>query len=174
MLGIADEIFMQNTVTMHSTAQRSGDQLEVEVSITNDRAGHHVPTDAPTRSMILVVEALDAAGNPLPLSDGPVNPDYAGDYAGVPGKTFAKVLRDEWTGEAPTAAFWREVSLAEDTRIAAMATDTTHYAFDAPAGAVTVNVRLLFRRTFYELARQKGWDDPDFLMEENILDVPAN
>jgi hypothetical protein len=173
MLGITDELFMQNAVSMRATAQRSGDQLEVEVSITNDRTGHHIPTDAPIRSMILVVEAQDGAGRPLALSAGPVNPDYSGDYAGVPGKTFAKVLRDLWTGEAPTAAIWRELELAEDTRLPAMATDTTRYTFDAPAGAVTVNVRLLFRRAFYELAQQKGWDDPDLLMKHEILDVPA-
>jgi hypothetical protein len=174
MLGVTDEIFMQNAVTMQTTAQRSGDQLEVEVSITNDKTGHHVPTDAPMRSMILVVEALDVEGNPLTLSAGPVNPDYSGDYAGVPGKTFAKVLRDEWTGETPTTAFWREVTIAEDTRIAAMVTDTTHYTFDAPAGAIKVNVRLLFRRAFYELAQQKGWNDPDLLMEQETLNVPAS
>lgn len=174
MLGVTDEIFMQNAVTMQASAQRSGDQLEVEVSITNDKTGHHVPTDAPSRSLILVVEALDADGNPLALIEGPVNPDYSGDYAGVPGKTFAKVLQDKWTGETPTVAFWREVSIAEDTRIAAMATDTTHYTFDAPAGAATVNVRLLFRRSFYELARQKGWNDPDLLMEQETLNVPAS
>src|SRR5690606_9004576 len=162
------------TCALPISAQRSGDQLEVEVSITNDKTGHHVPTDAPSRSLILVVEALDADGNPLALIEGPVNPDYSGDYAGVPGKTFAKVLQDKWTGETPTVAFWREVSIAEDTRIAAMATDTTHYTFDAPAGAATVNVRLLFRRSFYELARQKGWNDPDLLMEQETLNVPAS
>ena len=54
--------------------------------------------------MILVVEALDANGKPLALRQGPVNPAYSGNYGGLPGKTFAKVLRDEWTGETPTAS----------------------------------------------------------------------
>ena len=53
------------------------------------------------------------------------NPAYSGNYAGQPGKTFAKVLRDEWTGETPTAAYWRPVTIVEDTRLAALATDTT-------------------------------------------------
>jgi hypothetical protein len=174
MPGAADENLLQNSVTMDSSAQRSGDQITVEVAITNDKTGHHVPTDAPTRSMILVVEAFDASGQPLTLADGPVNPAYSGDLGGLPGKTFAKVLRDEWTGEAPTGAYWRPVTIIEDTRLAALATDTTRYTFDAPAGeAVTINVRLIFRRNFYELMQQKGWTDPDILMEQATLQVSA-
>jgi hypothetical protein len=175
MRGASDENFLQNAVTMKSTAQRNGDQLRLEVSITNDQTGHHVPTDSPIRSMILVVEALDAAGKPLKLDQGPVNPTYSGDYGGLPGKTFAKVLKDEWTGEAPTAAFWRPVVIVEDTRLAALATDTTRYTFAAPAGqAVTIKVRLLFRRAFYDLMKQKGWNDRDILMEHETLQVAAN
>jgi hypothetical protein len=175
MPGASDETLLQNTVTMISSAERTGDQLQVQVSITNDKAGHHVPTDVPIRSLILVVEALDEEGNPLALLEGSVNPDYSGDLGGLPGRTFAKVLRDEWTGETPTGAFWRETTIAEDTRIAALATNTTNYTFDAPAGeAVTINVRLVFRRSFYELQQQKGWNDPDILMEYETLQLPAN
>jgi hypothetical protein len=173
MPGAADENLLQNSVTMVSHAQRVGDQLQVEVSITNDKTGHHIPTDAPIRSMILVVEARDSNGELLALRDGPVNPTYSGNYGGVPGKTFAKVLRDEWSGETPTGAYWRPVTIVEDTRLAAFATDTTLYTFDAPEGeAITVSVRLIFRRAFYELMEQKGWDDPDIIMEDDIIQVP--
>jgi hypothetical protein len=175
MPGAADEHLLQNAVTMTSSVQRDGDQIAVEVSITNDQTGHHVPTDAPMRSLILVVEALDSEGNPLALIEGSLNPDYSGDYGGLPGKTFAKVLRDDWTGETPTSAFWRPTTIVEDSRLAALATDTTRYTFDSPNGTeVTVNVRLLFRRAFYELMKQKGWNDPDILMEQETLHVPAN
>jgi len=172
MPGAADEKLLQNSVTMKSSAQRTGDQLQVQVSITNDKTGHHIPTDAPIRSMILVVEAFDVSGNRLTLNQGPVNPAWAGNYAGQPGKTFAKVLRDEWTGETPTAAYWRPISIVQDTRLAAMATDTTRYSFDLPAGkAAQVKVRLVFRRAFQELMKLKGWTDPDVLMEEETIKV---
>ena len=175
MPGAADENLLQNSVTMSSRAERIGDQLQVEISITNDKTGHHIPTDAPIRSMILVVEALDSNGEPLPLLEGPVNPAYSGNYGGMPGKTFAKVLRDDWTGEFPTGAYWRPVTIVEDTRLAAFATDTTTYTFDAPQGeAITVNVRLVFRRAFADLAQQKGWNDPDILMEHETISIPAN
>ncbi len=174
MPGAADETLLQNAVTMVSTAERSGDRVEVEVSITNDQTGHHVPTDAPIRSMILVVEARDSGGTLLALREGPVNPAYSGEYGGQPGKTFAKVLRDDWTGETPTGAYWRPVTIVEDSRLAAFQTDTTRYIFEAPPGeAVTVEVRLLFRRAFAELAAQKGWDDPDILMESETIQLPA-
>ncbi len=170
-----DEKLLQNAVTMKSTAQRSGDQVQVVINITNDKTGHDVPTDAPIRSMILVIEALDADGKPVALIQGPVNPAYSGNYGGLPGKTFAKVLKDNGTGEAPTSAFWRATTIVEDSRLAAMATDTTHYTFNAPAGkVVTVNVRLIFRRAFYQLEQQKGWNDPDILMAHNTLQVPGN
>jgi len=172
MPGASDETLLQNSVTMVSSAAHSGDQLQVQVSITNDRAGHSVPTDSPLRSMMLVVEALNANGDLLALLEGSVNPDYAGEYAGVPGRTFAKILMDEWTGEFPTAAIWRPLTIVEDTRLPALATDTTAYTFDLPNGeAATINVSLIYRRAFYELMQQKGWNDPDILMEYETIQL---
>jgi hypothetical protein len=147
----------------------------VEVSITNDNVGHDIPTDSPIRSMILVVEALDENGNVLSLTEGPVNPAYSGNFGGLPGKTFAKILKDEWTGETPTGAYWRPVNLVEDTRLAALATDVTRYSFAASTkGAATIKVRLLFRRAFQLLAEQKGWNDADIVMEEVTISVAAS
>jgi hypothetical protein len=172
MPGAADENFLKNAVQMKSSVQHSNDQLSVDVSITNHNTGHNIPTDAPIRSMILVVEALDANGNPLAIRQGPLNPAYSGNYAGKPGKTFAKVLKDEWTGETPTTAYWRPVTIVEDTRLAALATDTTRYNFDLPAGKVAkVNINLVFRRAFQALAQQKGWNDPDIVMKSETISV---
>jgi len=172
MPGAADEKLLQNSVTLKSNVLHSGDQLQVEVKVTNDQTGHDVPTDSPNRQMILVVEVLDAAGKPIMLSQGPVNPQLAGNYANKPGKTFSKVLKDDWSGEFPTAAYWRPVTLVEDTRLAALATDTTRYSFELPTGqAANVHVRLLYRRSFQKLMEQKGFTDPDILMEEEIIPV---
>jgi hypothetical protein len=104
-----------------------------------------------------------------------LNPAYSGNYGGLPGKTFAKILKDNATGEMPTSAFWRPTTIVEDSRLAAMTTDTTQYTFDAPAGkVVTINVRLIYRRAFYQLEQQKGWNDPDILMAHATLQVPGN
>lgn len=172
MPGAMDENLLQNAVTLTSQVQRANDQLVVEVQLTNDRTGHHIPTDVPIRQMILVVQVIDEAGQQVPQLEGPVLPDYAGDLAAYAGKSYAKILRDEWTGEAPTAAYWRPVTIIEDSRLAAFEMDTTRYVFDLPNGQTgEVRVRLIFRRAFQELARLKGWTDPDILMEEEIIQI---
>jgi hypothetical protein len=174
MPGASDEQLLQNSVTMTVEAKASEKGLQVVVSITNDQTGHHIPTDAPIRQMLLVVEAVDTSGNRLVQVSGPVLPEWTGDLAGLAGAYYAKLLRDEWSGEIPTAAYWRPVSIAEDTRLAALEKDSTQYTFDLSAGvSAEVHVRLLFRRAFYEIAELKGWQDPDILMEEATIQVEA-
>lgn len=174
MPGAKDEELLQNSVTMTTTAQLQEDRVLVEVSITNDKTGHHVPTGVPLRHLLLVVRAVDADGNPLPLREGPLLPEWTGDYAGQAGRYYAKILEDEWTGETPTGAYWRDIRLVEDTRLAAFATDVSQYIFATPVeGTITVEARLTFRRAFQQLMEQKGWDDPDILMEEEIITVAA-
>jgi hypothetical protein len=172
MPGAYDETLLKNSVTMKTQSTRSGDTVQLNVSITNDQVGHDIPTDAVSRQMILVVEAKDASGKVLTLAKGPVNPAYAGDFGGKPGKTFMKVLRDDWTGETPTVAYWRPLTLVEDTRLKALATDTTQYSFTLPAGQTAqISVRLMFRRNYQKLMQEKGWTDADILMEEEIIQV---
>jgi hypothetical protein len=172
MPGASNQSLLQNAVTMTSTAAHDGGRLNVRVSITNDKTGHAVPTDAPMRSAMLVVEALDANGKRLPLKGGPTLPSWTGNYAGQAGKAFARILKDNWTGETPATAFWRSVTEVEDTRLFPFATDTTEYSFDLPdGGAATVNVKLVYRRAFEKLAKQKGWNDPDIIMAETTISV---
>ncbi len=172
MLGPSNESFLQRAVSMTSTATVEGRVVRVQVSLVNTGAGHAVPTDAPMRSVMLVVEAQDAGGRPIPMQQGPVLPDWAGDYAGRPGKAFARVLRDQWSGETPATAFWRPVSEVADTRLFPLVTDTTVYAFDWPPSVNgVVKVKLVYRRAFYKLAQQKGWNDPDIVMATSEIPV---
>ncbi len=147
-------------------------RVAVRVDIVNDNTGHHVPTGAPQRHLILTVQASDKDGNLLPMTAGPVLPEWTGDYAGQAGTAYAKVLRDEWSGEIPSAAYWRDVTLVYDNRIAAFETATTSYEFELSAdGPMTVEVALWYRRSFQELAELKGWDDPDILMANDRIEV---
>ena len=60
--------------------------------------------------------------------------------------------------------------MLSDNRIAAGATDRSTYTFAAPAeGKGTVDVKLLFRRAFKQLADEKGWSDPDVVMQHKVL-----
>jgi hypothetical protein len=178
--GVADINLLRHTARLEMTAARGGDGVNVEISVTNENGGHHIPTDHPMRNIILIVEARDGAGDLLPLVSGPVVPawggtgDAADDYAGRPGRGYAKVLEELWTEISPSAAYWRQTVIREDTRLPARATDVSSYVFQSPpaGGAVTVKTRLIFRRAFKELAGQKGWQDPDILMNEISLIVP--
>lgn len=175
--GAADELLLQNAVTMTATAQLEGDQLLVQVTITNDQTGHHVPTDSPLRHLILLVQATDDAGNPLVQLTGPTIPAWggAGDpaggyYAGLPGTAYAKILQELWTEVSPTGAYWNPTRIVSDNRIAAFASVITGYTFAAPTGSTArVEVRLLFRRAFIELAALKGWDDLDIVMAHQTV-----
>jgi len=191
-LGVKDTEFMQKTVAMTVTAQISGDQVNVDVAITNVFAGHHVPTDYPGRNMILVVRASDADGYELTRLSGPVVPDWGGvgslpdDYAGKPGKGYAKILRDARSGQWPVVSYWKQAFIQSDNRIPAGATDVSHYEFQlrpaipstakdlAFGGSVHVEAMLIFRRLFIAQAREKGWNTPDVVMarQEQLITWP--
>ena len=181
MPGAMDEELLQNAVTMTATAQLEGETVVVQVDITNDKTGHHVPTDSPLRHLILLICATDAQGNILRQLDGPTVPEWGGIgdpsegyYAGLPGKAFAKVLQELWTEVSPTGAYWNPTRVLSDNRLAAFATDSSVYTFAAPTeGEVTVEVTLLFRRAFKELMDQKGWDVPDIVMEQEVIPLSA-
>jgi len=178
-LGASHVEFLQEAVTMTvQTAAHSG-RLEVDVSITNDKTGHHVPTDSPLRHLILLVEPTDSTGQALKRIDGPVLPEWCGTgdasqgyYAGLPGVAYAKVLEELWTGVSPSGAYWNPTRIIADNRIAAFETATSHYEFVLPQGeTVDLHVTLIYRRAYKDLMDQKKWDTPDILMEEETLRV---
>lgn len=171
---------LQNAVSLTVTQQTEPGQVVVTVSITNDKAGHHVPTDSPLRELILLVQATDDQGQALAQLSGATVPDWGGTgdpgdgyYAGLPGKGFAKILREMWTEVTPTGAYWNRTVLVGDNRLAALETNNSTYAFAAPpTGSATVTVTLLFRRAYIQLMDWKGWDVPDIVMEQVTLCVP--
>jgi len=173
MPGAADVELLQNTAELELQVERSGDELFVEVWVTNYNAGHHIPTDHPARNILLVVTAVDSRLRPLEYLGDQVVPEWGGvgvghdDYAGRPGKGYAKVLEELWTEVSPTAAYWRPTRVKEDTRIPALFTDVSSYRFRVPqdTSLVMVKAQLIFRRAFKSLAEEKVWDTPDILME---------
>lgn len=173
MPGAADQTLLENTAELNLMAEREGNQITVTAEVTNTKAGHHIPTDSPLRQIFLIVSAADAGGTPLALEAGPVLPDWAGDLQGQPGVYFAKILQEVWTEIVPSGAYWNPTRIVEDTRLPALATHTSTYTFSGgTSGPVTVEARLVFRRAFYELMQQKGWDVPDIVMERAVVEVP--
>ncbi|MBN1631553.1 MAG: hypothetical protein JW990_17470, partial [Thermoleophilia bacterium] len=180
MPGAADVALLREALSLDVKAAWAEGRIDVTATVTNDKTGHHVPTDSPLRQVLLVVEATGPGGELLKHVDGPVLPEWAGvgadadegRYAGLAGTAYAKILREPWTGIEPSGAYWNPTVIVSDTRLAAFASDTTSYAFAAPSlGPVSVRVSLLYRRAFLQMAEQKGWDDPDIVMAELQITV---
>jgi hypothetical protein len=157
--------FLEDSVTLSMIVAEAGSALDVEVSIANDRTGHHVPTGTTIRNMILLVEALrEEDGVPLvPIGTqvihdlGGIGHPVQGYYAGLPGKLYGKVTHDG--GGQWATLFTEATGVLFDTRIPALATDITDYRFEIPPGGGTLHVRarLIYRRAYRPLADAKGW-----------------
>ncbi len=181
MPGAADQAFLEQAVDLQAAVAREGGRVRVDVTVLNDNTGHNVPTDSPLRQVLLLVEAVDENHQPLALEEGPILPDWAGQdgsveegyYAGLPGKGFALILREEWTNISPTGNYWNPVEVVSDDRLKPFEPDRSSYLFEVPEGAAAeVTVQLWFRRAFKELMDQKGWTDEDILMDEIVIEVP--
>lgn len=154
--------FLEHAVSLTASVSPSVGKLTVEVTIRNDQTGHSVPTGMSIRNLILLVEAR-VGDLELELSEGPrvddlggVGPPSQGNYAGLPGKLFARAHEDA-DGNAPVF-FTEAAGVAWDTRIPALGEDVTRYVFDAPAGGdADVSVRLIYRRAWRALTAAKAW-----------------
>ena len=173
MPGAKDLDLLQNAVSLTLEAEQGPEGIRVRTKVINDLTGHHVPTDSPLRHLILVVRAYGRNNYVLPLQKGPVLPEWCGSgdpengcYAGLPGKVFAKLLEEMWTGVSPTAAYWNPTRVVMDTRLAAFESDTDEFLFTAPeSGDARIEAVLLYRRAYKELMNLKGWNEPDIVME---------
>ena len=164
ILGTTAE-FLENALSVTMDAEIVGDSVEVEVAITNDQTGHHVPTGVTIRNMILLVEAwqvsdgepLEHTGSTLIHDLGGVGDPAEGYYAGLPGRLYGKINIAE-NGTSPTF-FTDAVAIVDDNRIPALATDTTNYSFAVPAGSgdLEVRARVIYRRSWRALVDGKDW-----------------
>ena len=128
------------------------------------------------RNMILLVDAVDKKGKPLSMIRGERVPAWGGvggredgNYAGLPGKGFAKVLKDlalypdgqmrrRFLKEYP-APHWRPTLVESDNRIPAHGFDTSNYQFLVPetlSGHISVTARLIYRRAYKKWLDEKG------------------
>ncbi|MBN2319053.1 MAG: hypothetical protein JXR49_08245 [Acidobacteria bacterium] len=179
MPGARDLGLLENAVSLSLEAEQSPEGIRVKTKVVNDRTGHHVPTDAPLRHLILVVRAYGGDDSELSLKEGPVLPEWCGPgdpadgcYAGLAGKVFVKLLEEIWTGVAPTAAYWNPTRVVMDTRLGAFESDVGEFLFTAPdSGDVRIEAVLLYRRAYKKLMDLKGWNEPDIVMETAELSI---
>jgi hypothetical protein len=164
---------LQNNLALTVAAQEIPGRVRVVAEVENFGAGHSFPTGVSIRNAILLVSAT-LNGQPLTQVIGPTVPFWAnddvpggqaGDYAGFPGKGFAKILEGRINGQGPTVRpvlFIDAEGVFSNTLIPSGATDTTTIEFELPPGvppgaSVAIEARLLYRRTFRATQVTKGW-----------------
>ncbi|HKI02898.1 MAG TPA: IPTL-CTERM sorting domain-containing protein [Thermoanaerobaculia bacterium] len=164
---------LQNNLALTVAAQEIPGRVRVVAQVENFGAGHSFPTGVSIRNAILLVSAT-LNGQPLTQAGGPTVPfwgsddvpgEQPGDYAGFPGKGFAKILEGRINEQGPTVRpvlFIDAEGVFSNTLIPSGATDTTTIEFQLPPGvspgaSVAVEARLLYRRAFRATQVTKGW-----------------
>lgn len=146
---------------------RRADDMQAHVQIWAEGVGHRLPTGFVDRHLVLVVEGEDSASSTLLPHSGPKLPALVGKkWAGRPGRLFARVLRD-FEGRSPVPFWLATPDPPADTRlvpgqIAAM-------RFDYPATLSRLRLRIVYRRFWPEVARQKNWPDDELLVLEQTF-----
>lgn len=163
--------YLENAVRLDLVAERGATSVSVDVTLENDRTGHHVPTGVTIRNMILLVEAWSSSGAPLASSSTQTIHELGGKnaagesdvengyFAGLPGKLYAKLNADA-AGNAPTF-FTDATNIVWDNRIPALGKDSTHYTFELAGdeGDVEVRARVIYRRSWRSLVDAKQWTE---------------
>ena len=164
---------LQSNLALTVAAQEIPGRVRVVAQVENFGAGHSFPTGVSIRNAILLVSAT-LNGQPLTQAAGPTVPFWAsddvpgeqpGDYAGFPGKGFAKILEGRINGQGPTVRpvlFIDAEGVFSNTLIPSGVTDSTTIEFQLPPGvlqgaSVAVEARLLYRRAFRATQVTKGW-----------------
>jgi len=187
--GVRNVSFMSDAIEIDTQASLKDNIVAVSVTLRNVKAGHHYPTGSPMRNMILLVDAVDKRGKPLPMMRGERVPSWGGvgaredgNYAGLPGKGFAKVLRDlalypdgqrrrRFRKEYP-APYWRPTLVESDNRIPAHGFDASNYQFHVTrttSKPIYITTKLIYRRAYKKWLHVKGFNIDDMEISQNTL-----
>jgi len=138
-------------------------------------------------------------GDIVPLYGGDQAADNAiGKYSELPGKGFARVLEkvnpiscfnvsvpganvligqnlalEKETRQLFPQEYWKRTMVLEDSRLPPLGTYNQVFKFEAREGMhkAVVNVRLIYRKAFKQLARHYGWDLEDVVIKEISREV---
>lgn len=159
---------LQNAVALEVGGKLDKKIFTVTVRVSNTNGGHWVPTGETMRNMLLLVSAKSADDKPLKLIKGPRLPAWAGrgdpakgDYAGLPGYAFARVLADG-AGNL-NVPFWKATRIASDTRLRPKSTLKLEFVYQLtdPSDEPSAEARLIYRPVVRPLAKAKGWEVKD-------------
>jgi hypothetical protein len=166
---------LENSLALEIEGDVQDSSLKIKIHVTNVSAGHRVPTGETMRSVMLVVNGTDSKGIPLALENGETLPDWAGlgspeegNYGGLPGAMFARVLRGQ--DNQLNVPFWQAMAVDSDTRIKPKTTIVKEFEFSLrdPDDEPSVEARLVFRPAVKSLADVKGWENIDTIITSGV------
>ena len=176
-IGASDPGLLHKALSLAVSTHIEATDLIVKTTVENVGAGHNVPGSGPIRNVILKVDATGPNGKPLTFVGNAQDllPNLAGvgnpvtgkrdaeDWAGLPGRMYAKVYRsavNPRTGKAMVGVGgFTADSVAFDTALRPLEPNVATFRFRLPAvhGLVHVQARLVYRWAFKSLADLKGW-----------------
>ncbi len=155
--------FLDNALNLDVAVSHDLSQLKVAVNLTNNGAGHAVPSGVVVRNVILLVIAKNPQGDRLTMLQGDTVDEVggvgdfdSGDYAGHPGFAFYRNMSD---GVNERIFYTDAQSIVSDTRLQPGASYTSDFSFDlsGAGGPIDVDVKVLYRRAFRDFVVVKGW-----------------
>ncbi|MBZ5596477.1 MAG: cytochrome c family protein [Acidobacteriia bacterium] len=144
---------LAKTISAQLSASRDGDQVRVQVVVTNRAAGHYVPTGSPLRQLILDVKADSFAGQHFQEH-----------------RVYARRVADE-NGtpiEQEHLAFMSAAKVLSDTRLAPDEKRTESFTFAIPAGKQT-RVTATLRYFYSPFARTESQKLVTFLSMSRLV-----
>jgi Cytochrome c554 and c-prime len=144
---------LTRTIKSRLTTAREGDKLQVSVEVTNQAAGHYVPTGSPLRQLRLVVQADSYDGKHL--SEQRVYQRVIADQSGKP------IQRE-------SVAFVQGAKVVLDTRLAPSESRKEVFSFAIPRGVKTV-VKATLKYFYSPMARSESQKEVTFLTMSQLV-----
>lgn len=162
------EAMLRSCLQVGVKAKRQSDDWQITATVRASGVGHAVPTGFIDRHLLFTLCALDEEGNEVAPHDGPLLGDVAGEpLAGKGGLLFAKLLTGV-DGKTPSP-FWNPVASVRDTRLRPQTPQIGTWTFSKETK--TVEVKLIYRRFWREVALAKLWDEDDVVVLERELQL---
>jgi hypothetical protein len=167
----SQQAMLRRTVKASVEFERHPDGVRARVLLWAEGVGHRLPTGFVDRHLVVVVEGQTEQGQPVLPRVGPKLPALAGkQLAGRSGRLLARVLRD-FEGRSPVPFWLAAPDPPPDTRL--VPGQITETAFDFPTSLSHLRLRILYRRFWPEVAREKHWPEAEIVVLEQTFPLRA-
>ncbi len=165
----SQEAMLRRAVKASVRYERQADGVRARVQLWAEGVGHRLPTGFVDRHLVLIVEGRAGEDRTVPLRAGPRLPAMAGqELAGKPGRLYARVLRD-FEGHSPIPFWLASPDPLQDTRL--VPGKVEEELFDYPRTLSSLSLRVLYRRFWPVVAREKHWPEDEILVWQQTFSL---